>query len=533
MRYADLLLDARLNAFLDGDEVLNGAGALPLDLRFGPTERRLLDRPITASIVMERFPAAFMLGFTTGFSSVDGVFQGSIEANGNARSPELSGALVLVGGAATWDATGVRYVDAEGTFLMDRELSAALDFTARTINPRTGARGGTARMRGDLDLSKPTDPGFDIQIVANRIQAAQRRDVEMQASGTVDIGGQYTSPEISGAVTIDQGTLYIDELYRQYLIVQLEDPLLFEVIDTTLLSGPRVLPQSSSPFLRNLRIQNMAVVVGSDSWLRGREINVEVAGQLNVFYARAEENLRVSGTLEAVRGTYRLEYPPITRSFDVRDGTVEFPGTPGIDPNLNITAVYTAPRMRDEPLDIIAQVTGTLQSPRVQLSSDAQPPISESDLASYLFLGAPTYAFNASSSSSVFGNLGRQVVTNTGLGFFASGLQTLGQSFGLLDYVGLTAGETAPGQESSAGFFAGTKIELGRYVTPRLFVTYVQRLNSSSNDPGIRAEWRFMDTFTAEIFALDRFARLPSFGLSRAIAARREYGFFLFREWGY
>jgi autotransporter translocation and assembly factor TamB len=482
---------------------------------------------------MESFPAAFMLGFTSGFSNVAGVFQGSIEANGNAREPELSGALVLVGGAATWDATGVRYVDAEGTFLMDRELTAALDFTARTINPRTGARGGTARMRGDLDLSKPTDPGFDLQIIADRIQAAQRRDVEMIASGTVDIGGQYTSPEIGGDVTINGGTLYIDELYRQYLIVQLEDPLLFEVIDTTLLSGPRVLPQSSSPFLRNLRIENMSVAVGSGSWLRGREINVEVAGQLNVFYVRAEENLRISGTLEAVRGTYRLEYPPITRSFDVREGTVEFPGTPGIDPNLNITAVYTAPRMRDEPLDIIARVTGTLQSPRVQLSSDAQPPISESDLASYLFLGAPTYAFNASSSSSVFGSLGRQVFTNTSLGFFASGLQTLGQSFGLLDYVGLTAAETAPGQDSNAGLLAGTKIELGRYIGPRLFVTYVQRLNSTSNDPGATAEWRFSDTFTAQIFALDRFARLPSFGLSRAIAARREYGLFLFREWGY
>jgi hypothetical protein len=83
------------------------------------------------------------------------------------------------------------------------------------------------------------------------------------------------------------------------------------------------------------------------------------------------------------------------------------------------------------------------------------------------------------------------------------------------------------------GFFSGTKLELGRYLTPRLFVTYVQRLNSTSNDPGVRLEWRFIDTFTAELFALDRFARAPSFGLSRAIAARREYGLFLFREWGY
>jgi hypothetical protein len=534
MRYADLLLDGEVNAIVDGRQVLNGSGTLPVDLRFGPTERRLLERPITMSMVMETFPAAFMLGFTAGFSSVEGAFQGSIEANGMATSPELSGALVLVGGAATWDATGVRYVDAEGTFIMDRELTAELDFTARTINPRSGARGGTARLRGEIDLARPADPGFALQVVADRIQAAQRRDVEVVVSGTVDIGGQYTRPEIGGDITVNGGTLYLDEIYRQYMIVRLEDPLLFDVVDTTLISGPRALPRSSSPFLRNLRIENLNVSVASGSWLRGREINVEVDGALNVLYDRLGEGLlRMTGTLNAIRGTYRLEYPPITRSFEVREGTIEFPGTPGIDPNLDITALYTAPRSRDEPLDIIAQVTGTLQSPRVHLSSDAQPPISESDLASYLFLGAPTYALNAAGSGGAFGSLGRQVLTNTGLGYFASGLQTLGQSFGLVDYVGLSAAETAPGQNNSMGFFSGTKLELGRYLTPRLFVTYVQRLNSTSNDPGVRLEWRFIDTFTAELFALDRFARAPSFGLSRAIAARREYGLFLFREWGY
>jgi len=541
LRYTDLLLDATVSAFLDGTRVLEGSGTLPLDLRFGPSERRLLDRPITASLVMENFPAAFTLGFTSGFSNVEGAFQGSIEANGNARSPELTGALVLVGGAATWDATGVRYTNVEGTLLMNRELTAAVDFTARTVNPQTGERGGTARLRGDLDLAKPTDPGFDLHVVANRILASQRRDVEMTASGNVDIAGRYTRPEVSGAVTINGGTLYLDELYRQYLIVQLEDPLLFDVVDTTLTSGPRVLPKATSPFLRNLHIQDMDVTVAAGSWLRGREINVEVAGQLNVAYDRQGDEsrvgggdyLRMGGTLNVIRGTYRLDHATIKRSFDVQEGTVEFPGTPGIDPNLDITAVYAAPRTGDEPLNIIAQVTGTLQSPRVNLTSDAQPPISESDLASYLFLGAPTYAFNAASTGSVFGSVGRQVITNTSLGYFASGLQTLGQSFGLLDYVGLSAAETGTGSDSNPGLLSGTKIELGRYWTSRVFVTWVQRLNSTSNDPGFRLEWRFTDTFTMELFDLDRFARTPSFGVNRAIATRRERGFFLFREWGY
>ena len=53
-------------------------------------------------------------------------------------------------------------------------------------------------------------------------------------------------------------------------------------------------------------------------------------------------------------------------------------------------AAYRAPT-RSEPLDILAIVSGSLQTPRVRLTSDAEPPISESDLASYLFFGGPSW----------------------------------------------------------------------------------------------------------------------------------------------
>jgi autotransporter translocation and assembly factor TamB len=244
----------------------------------------------------------------------------------------------------------------------------------------------------------------------------------------------------------------------------------------------------------------------------------------------------MTGTLDVVRGTYQLVYPPLqARRFQVRSGTIEFPGIPGIDPNLEIEAVYKG-RARSEPLDIIAQVHGTLQAPRVRLTSNEEPPISESDLASYLFFGVPTYEV---------GNIGTQTDTRSALastltpsilGYASSGLQSLAQSAGLLDYVSLTTTEQLPGTEYGplANPFATAQLDLGRYVTPNVYVGVTQRLAGSHRDLAGRLEWRFNPTFTLELFAEDRFARnAPSFGYNQEALLKRVYGFFLFREWGY
>ncbi|MCI0436848.1 MAG: translocation/assembly module TamB, partial [Gemmatimonadetes bacterium] len=535
--YADRNLQASAAALQAGREVMVASARIPLDL--ARARERRPDLPLSLTLRMDSFPAAFAMAPLPGFSGLEGVVDGTIDAGGTTRAPTLNGTLLLRRGAATWDVTGVRYVDVEGTLRSDQDLVVSVDLSARTIDARGrtpgAARDGGVRVTGRIDLEQPSNPGLDLDISANHILAARRRDADLITSGQLDVTGQYRRPTIGGSVTIDGGNLYLDELYRRYLIVQLEDPLLFNLVDTSLVSVRRVLPPSQSPFVRNLRIDNVNVTVSAGSWLRSREMDVEVTGDLIVYFDRQEEDLRLSGTLNAVRGTYRLEYPPFARIFEVEGGTVEFPGTPGIDPILDIVASHTA-RTRDEPLRIEAVLTGSLQNPRVRLRSDAEPPIAESDLASYLFFGAPTYGIASSpGSGSVFGSIGRQALTATGLGYVASGLQTLAQSLGIVDYVGLTAAEAAgPGRQSTfENLLSSTRIELGRYLSPRVFVAYTQRLGSPANDAGVRLEWRYHPTYTLEVFAEDRFARAPAVSLSQAIAARKVYGFLIYREWGY
>jgi translocation and assembly module TamB len=540
-RYADRRLHTALEAFLAGRRVLSGSGTVPLDLALADRGERRLDEPLDVVVTAEELPAATVLGLLDGFTAVQGRLDGTIALRGTTLEPKLEGGLVVTDGSAIWDATGVRYRDVTGTVSTLRDRVLAIDLTGRALDPRvrvTPTRRpigpGSGRVTGTIDFATASNPGFDLAIRAEEVLAARRRDAEVTVTGNATLRGRYREPVVGGSVRVDRGALYLDEIYRQYLIVDLQDPLLFDAIDTAYFAVPDV---PVSPFLRHLVVDNVRIAVGQGAWLRSRDMNVEVTGDVTVALDRVREDFRLSGSLRVLRGTYQLYYPPlISRRFDVQQGSIDFPGTPGLDPNMAITAVYRAKSITGDALDITANVTGSLAEPRVRLSSNAQPPISESDLASYLFFGAPTNALAPNAAGGGAGEFGMRAFGPSALGYVSSGLQTLAQSTGFIDYVGLSAAETLPGQTSAGlgSVFSDAQLEIGLYLSPEMFVAFTKRLNSASADAGVRLEWRFHPTYTAEIFAEDRFARTASFGFGQIGGeARKIYGLWLFREFGY
>lgn len=554
--YAARTVNLRLEGRHGDQRVLTGDGSIPLDLTLGAVSHRRLDSPLEYSFKLDSLPAGFLAGLVGGFSNITGRLDGAVLARGTTANPKLGGSVTVTAGAATWDGTNVRYHDLSGSLKASGDRVVDVDLTLGTgeasghpatpLHPSSAVSGlppGMAHITGSIDFQNPGDPALDLGVAADHVLAARRRDVDLTASGSLQVAGRYRAPVVSGRLTADGGALYLDELYRQYQIIGLESPLLFDVVDTSLVSVRRVLPPTQNPFLKNLAVQDATVVVEPGSWLRSRDMNVEVSGNLAVAFDRRKEDLRMTGILTVLRGTYTLYYPPFARRFEVRDGSVEFPGTPGIDPNMAITAAYRARTTQGDPLDITATVSGTLQNPRVRLSSDAQPPISESDLASYLFFGAPTYALGtagglrgATSGTNQVAGFGFQTLAPSAFGYVASGLQTLGQNFGLVDYVGLTTAEAVPRTQSRSdlgSIFAGTEVELGRYITPSTFLAVTKRLDTPASDAGVRLEWQFHPTFRAEFFAEDRFARAPSFGFAESAEFRKVYGVFLFRQWSY
>lgn len=530
MSYRDRGLVALLRAMDGGRSIFAGSGTIPVDLSLTDVEQRRLDQALRFSLRADSVPAALPLSFFNSFKDVQGRVDGTLTVGGTTRDPALGGEITLRDATAFWQPMGVRYRDVQGTFRVVNDSVLGVDVAFRS-DP------GRATVQGEITFRPLDDPRFDLAVRMSRFLAADRRDVEVTGSGELRLAGRYTRPLVSGSFDVDGGALNLDELWRQYNMVQLGGPLLFEVVDTSRVSVRQILPASAHPFLRNMVVSG-TVRVGRDFWLRSQDMNVEVSGELDVAVDRSTEDLRLAGTLDVVRGTYLLSGGPVLRRFQVREGTVEFVGTPGIDPNLDITAQYPV-RTQNDPLLIRARVTGTLLNPRVSLSSDADPPIAESDLLSYLIFGRPTYALAASEQTALgaaAGQIGLQAIAPTVWGYASSGLEAFAQSFGI-DYLSVTA-EGVPqgvaGNSALADLFAGARVELGQYLRENLFIAFTQRLaRENTNVPGVRLEWRVTPTLTAELFSEDRFARQPSISFDQSPVVSRIYGLFLFREWGY
>lgn len=531
--YADHRVDGRVQGLSGGATALTAEGRVPMDLALLPGRRRFPDQPIDVTVDADNLPASLATTLLDGFSDVHGRLDGQVKVGGTVRAPRFDGELRLSDGAGFFLPSGVTYNAARGRFRMAGNGDIDVDATA-------SAGTGTATASGRIVVGSDwTDPRFQLSARLLGFLAARRRDAEVTATGDVRLGGRYRSPIVTGAIRVDKGVLNVDEVWRQYNIVALDDSLLYSVVDTSVASVRKVLTEErESDFMRNLLVDSFTVDVGRDAWLRGKQMNVEVSGSLGVYYRRAAEDMRLTGTLSALRGNYLLYGG---RRFEVKSGTIEFLGTTAFDPNLAITAVYkTRAADTGQPLNILADVSGTLTYPRIALSSD-QSSISQSDLVSYLLFGVPTYRLTPGQSRAA--QVASGAITSSIQGLLSSDLETVARTVGF-DYLSLTSGETAPsGAEviNARSFFsglAGAHIEIGRYISDDLFLAASGGLNpygSATPFRGARLEWRFRPTWTGEFFIDDRAARVPSLGytLDQTLAQQKVLGFFLYREWGY
>lgn len=535
--YADRLLEATVSADREGKQILSGNGRIPIDLRLQPVDERRLDDRLDVEILADGVPAALFASLVRGFERVDGTVDGRLAIGGTTLDPALGGELTLTGGRATWAVSGVRYTDVKGTFrvLSDQLVDVALDAKAGD---------GRARVSGAITFAPISDPSFDLVLDAEQFLAARRRDVDLVGTGRLTLRGRYTRPEVTGALRVDQGTLYLDEIWRQFQRFSFDDPLLFDfaVLDTSAVSVRRLISASTNPFVTNL-VADVAVDVGRGSWLKGRGLNIEVNGRLQVQYDRRAEDLRITGTLHAIRGgrydLYLAEALPV-RSFTVSQGTIEFDGTPGLNPDLDIVATHRVAR-QNGPLLVEAVVTGDLESPRVTLRSNEEPPISESDLLSYVIFGRPTYQLAGRESQQLgqANQLGIGVLTPSLFGFATLGLETFASNLGIADYIAVTQWEgdydgSLDDLNAFERLYRQSQLEVGRYLGDEWYVAVTRRLNSTGNAPidGGRLEWRFHPTWTVEFFFEDRFARAAGYVPDHAATQQKVHGFFLFREWG-
>jgi hypothetical protein len=367
-------------------------------------------------------------------------------------------------------------------------------------------------------------------------------------SGVVTLTGTYTRPVVRSPagdpLRVDEGNLYVEEFQRTAGVVDLADPAFFAVVDTSVVNPRPLQGSSANPFLRNLRV-DVDLTGDGNIWLRSEEINVEMGGELDVLYDRQSRELVMLGDLQAIRGTYEV----LGRGFQVESGAVEFVGTPGINPNLNIVA---STRVRPagaggggDPIAIQAVVSGSLQNPRVALSS-TESAIAESDLVSYLVFGVPSYQLASGQAGMLQGAAGSILGNTLGAGFTLIGGSVASRLYSMVarewfDYFAISQPEQLGLSQSNLAAIGATTFEVGWYLEENVFLTLLIRplggvTGTEGVDPfgGARLDWALSDSWTLQAFFEDRYIRQPTLGFDQQILNQRKVaGVLLFRDWGY
>jgi translocation and assembly module TamB len=182
--------------------------------------------------------------------------------------------------------------------------------------------------------------------------------------------------------------------------------------------------------------------------------------------SKAANQYRIDGTLQTPRGTYQLYLGPASRTFNVTRGEVRYFGTPDLNAGLDIDARNQLRDIRGDNVTVYVHVGGTIQAPVLRLSSDQQPPLSETEIISYLLFGAPT---PQAASRGVLGYSAQQGVANLASQLTGQWGSELIADLGVpLDFL-----EVRP--QFGVGGLEATDIALGRRIGDRWVVTLSPR----------------------------------------------------------
>jgi autotransporter translocation and assembly factor TamB len=367
----------------------------------------------TDSVDMRLFRA-----FVPGLVDARGAIVADVNIRGNIKQPRLFGQISLADGTAAFSNLGTRYNHIRADIALSGDTVHIKQISAETVKERRGA----VKVEGTVSFEHYDNPSFSLVANASNFHAVDKPGlaaIDISTPSPVTLTGSTQDAVMRGTVRVERGTIYIPEVVKKR-IIDLSDPEFQSTVDTLLAQNREVMPRAPKAVARNLRLENVAVDIGSDLWLRSSEANIKLGGSLNVTLAPPNPGepprLALEGTLSADRGTYRLNLvdPFIQPTFDVQSGTLTFYGTPDLNPGLNISAIHTVrqPRQSANGRDIRVEVdiTGTLARPQLALRNPDNLPLSESDLLSYLVTGEP--AVGLDNTGSQVASLGVRAVAN-------------------------------------------------------------------------------------------------------------------------
>lgn len=488
--YAARVMALDANLFLAGDTIVDAQARVPMNLTLGgmvPGFELLRDDPLSATIHAHELPLALVsAALPTMLENGEGTAVAQVEVSGTLNQPRVAGSAA-VAGALTIVPLGVRWEQIDAALRLEGQRILVERATART------GTNGIARVTGEILLDQGQTPAVNLALEMDNFKAIDRPDLaELEANAGLRITGRLPRAEITGTVELEDGTIYIPEFGEQA-----EGDILD--VDVGALGADTVsasLAQAGGVF-GGLVPRDVTVRIGDAVWLESEDTRIQIAGELQVYEAGGQP--RIYGSLQATQGFYTLKLGPIEREFEIVEGTVEFAGTPELNPRIDILARYEV-RSREpgeQDIGVLVRLGGTLQTPTLALSSDTRPPLPESELLTLLLFGRRSAELANIPQEFTQGIILEQLVG----GALTSGIEDAFVSLGVFDYVRLRARPTGVGfsggvPQIGSDIFAYASLEFGKEIFDDFFAVFEIVNLLSAPDFGVSAEYQATQTWS-------------------------------------
>ena len=379
------------------------------------------DWPLTGTLELDTHALGFISAYVPPIDRARGRVTGQLALSGSAAAPRLTGELKVIDGQ----------LDAYQINLSLREVN----FTARLADDTLSIDGGAlagpdghASVNGNLRWQHGLPYG-DLHLVGSDLRVLNIPEARVDASPDVALHLEGRRIDLRGRVTLPYARIEPAHLAKA------------------------VLPSSDEAIVgadvpaRETQIKvfsDITLVLGERVTVNTQGLSGRLSGSITVTSDDTGIN-RGSGELKVEEGKY-LAYG---RNLDIERGRLLFSNGFISDPGLDLRAVKKFP-------DITAgvNVRGTLRSPRMTFFSD--PEVAQSQIVSLLLAGGSLESTQNASDPSSRANAGRSDALIQGGAILA---QQVGGRFDI---------EAGVEQDMTNE----TSLVLGRYLSPRLYVSY-------------------------------------------------------------
>ncbi|MGA7826239.1 MAG: translocation/assembly module TamB domain-containing protein [Geobacteraceae bacterium] len=392
-----------------------------------------------------------------------GELEMKLQAGDTWKNPNLSGTLLL-GNASL-------YLPRAGIHLSDLKLAAHFERDRITVDSFSGRSGqGTINGTASVLLKNWKPVSYQGTIRGNQFQFVYLPELQVQGSPNFDFTGTMKKVTVRGDLLISDLTVAGSQAPTS--IRPSEDVVIVDDIQER---------KRSFPLDLDIKIK---VAFGDRVFVKMSGIDARLAGTVDVTMTSLED-IRGKGEIQVVKGRYKA----YGVDLEITKGRISFTGGPISQPVLDILALR---KVNDISAGVI--VAGTINHPTIRLYSE--PAMSDSDIMGYMVLGQP-----------LSGDQGQINAVMSAAKVLLSASQSTGLNEQILNKFGIDS----IGVETDKSDITKSIVTVGKYLTPKLLISYGRSLFSSTTY--LKARYTFskrweVETWTGTESGLDVYYKI-------------------------